>query len=151
MGTSLSNEDRQKIIDKCISILKEDRFVNIKFAAEHFIKKDIKYLDDAIIIACRISENSEYSWRLSEMNGWPYLFINPDHTLNESTKQTGRIQRKALRIIVGIGFLTLAVTGINVWPSIKYQKKQLNIQERQLDLTPPPILIDSVVVHQHLP
>jgi hypothetical protein len=147
-GTSLSNEDRNKIINQCLLLLKDDRFVNIKFAAQHFLKMEIEYLDDAVIIACRISENSKYNWAFSQKDEWPYLFVNPSHELNEITKTTSIVQRSALKITIGIGIVTLIVTGINTCLTLRYQKKQLDIQERQQHLRPPPIIIDSVIVHQ---
>jgi len=85
-GTGLSNPDRQKIIDKCLEILKQDRFANIKWAADHFLKMEIKYLDDAVIIASRISENAKYNWAFSQKDGWPYLFINPAYSLTKMQK-----------------------------------------------------------------
>jgi hypothetical protein len=67
--------------------------------------------------------------------------------LSEITKRTSFVQRRALKITVGIGILTLIVTVVNIWLTLRYQSKQLNIQERQQHLTPPPIHIDSVIVH----
>jgi len=76
------------------------------------------------------------------------VYRNPNFELNEISKRTSMVQRKALRITIGIGIVTLIVTGTNVWLTLKYQQKQLLMQERQLHLTLPPIIIDSVVVHQ---
>lgn len=108
-GTSLSNQERQKIINECQRLLKIDRFANIKWIAHHFIKLEIEYLDDAVIIACRISEDAEYDWAFSEKDGWPYLFVNPSYELTKSIKSTNLFQKITLMITVAISIFTAII------------------------------------------
>ncbi len=140
-GTSLSYEERQAIIDKCIDALKKDRFANIKFLAERPPKIEIKYLDDAVIIACRISENSEYNWAFSEINEWPYLFVDPSYQLTKSVKSTNNIQKITLLLTIGISLFTAAIA----W--LTYKKDDVH----QINVPPPTQRIDTLRLHTTKP
>jgi hypothetical protein len=130
-GTSLSLVERQKIIDKCLIVLKDDRFANINFVADHFLHIEIKYLDDAIIIACRISENSKYDWAFSQIDGWPYLFVNPnykDRTWPEKNPVLDRVRTGAITAAFSL------LVGLFLWLlSNQKQAREDNQQDKRLN------------------
>jgi hypothetical protein len=141
-------EVRNLIVELIINHVEEHGSCRVGWAAQHIIGTEQQnHVHDKIMgLATRFGVYTKERNMLFQKD-WN-IFYNPNYELSEVTKTTSIIQRKALKITIGIGILTLIVTGVNIWLTLRYQKKQLDIQQRQQNLIPPSIKIDSVIVHQ---
>jgi hypothetical protein len=144
-------EVRKLIMELIINHVEENGSCRVGWAAQTVIGTDQEnHVHDKIMGLMTKTGMYTKERNMQFQRDWN-IYYNPNYELSEVTKKTSIIQRKAIRITIGLGVLTLIVTGVNIWLTLRYQSKQLNIQERQQHLKPPPIIIDSIIVHQHLP
>jgi len=141
-------EVRNLIVELILTHVEENGSCRVGWAAKEIIGTDQQnHVHDKIMGLTTKSGKYTKERNMLFQKDWN-IYYNPNYELSEVTKETSLSQRRAIKITIGIGILTLLVTATNIWLTLRYQKKQLDIQERQQNLTPPPIIIDSVIVHQ---
>lgn len=138
-------EVRNLIVALVINHVEENGSCRIGWAAQEIIGSEQQnHVHDKIMGLVTKSGMYTKERNMLFQKDWN-IYYNPNYELSEITKKTSFIQRRSIRITVAISILTLIVTVVNISLTIRYQNKQLDIQERQHR---PPKIIDSVIANQ---
>jgi hypothetical protein len=141
-------EVRNLIIELIINHVEENGSCRVGWAAKEVIGSDQQnHVHDKIMGLVTKSGMYTKERNMLFQKDWN-IYYNSNYEFSEVSKKTSIIQRKALRITVGVSILTLLVTGVNIWLTQTNQAKQIQLQKEQQNAKPVTIQIDSVVVHQ---
>src|SRR5258705_10752267 len=135
-GTSLTWPGRRAVIEDAQNRIEADSVANIKDVAES-LGLTMPYIDDAIIIATNICKDRHYTWRASELTGWPYVFKDPNYK-----EQTWR-EKHWLSYDVIKGLITAIFSIV-----VALLLFQLKVRENGRPAQPPSRQKDSVGIFQ---